>query len=92
MTIRGFEVVSRYQDAQVNLPKRATQQAAGYDFEASEDITLPSVLSNPFFRGLNIFSLGKLKNVSDNEDLQQLLKPVLVPTGIKAYMQEGEYL
>ena len=28
----------------------------------------------------------------NNEDLQNLLKPVLIPTGIKAYMAEGEYL
>jgi len=56
------------------------------------DITIPSVLSNNFFKGLNILSLGKLSKLRDNEDLQDMLKPVLIPTGIKAYMGEGEYL
>ena len=90
--MRGFEIVSTKANDGLNLPKRSTQAAAGYDFEASADIVIPSVLSNPFFRGLNILSLGKLKNVREDEDLQGLLKPVLVPTGIKAYMGEGEYL
>ena len=90
--MRGFEIVSTKVNDGLNLPKRSTQAAAGYDFEASEEIVIPSALSNPFFRGLNILSLGKLKNVRDDEDLQGLLRPVLVPTGIKAYMGEGEYL
>ncbi|GMA69779.1 dUTP diphosphatase [Leuconostoc litchii] len=89
---RGFEIVSKYANENINIPQRSTQQAAGYDFEASADITLPSILSNPFFKGLNVFSLGKLSGIKDNEDLQNILKPVLVPTGIKAYMGEGEYL
>lgn len=65
---------------------------AGYDFEASEDIIIPSALSNQFFKGLSILSLGKLKGVRDNADLQNILKPILIPTGIKAYMADGEYL
>ena len=39
--IRGFEVVSSFSD--INLPKRSTARSAGYDFEAAEDITVPSV-------------------------------------------------
>jgi dUTP pyrophosphatase len=89
---RGFEVVSKYEGQGVNLPVRTTLNAAGYDFEAAQDIVIPSALSNPFFKGLNVFALGKLKGIRDNEDLQQILKPVLVPTGIKAYMGENEYL
>lgn len=89
---RGFEIVSKYADENITVPKRSTQQAAGYDFEAAVDITIPSVLSNNFFKGLNILSLGKLSKLRDNEDLQDMLKPVLIPTGIKAYMGEGEYL
>ena len=89
---RGFEIVSKKMTDGIHTPKRSTQAAAGYDFEASEDVTIPSALSNHFFKGLSILSLGKLKNVRNNEDLQNLLKPVLIPTGIKAYMAEGEYL
>jgi len=90
--MRGFEVVSTKAQDGLNLPKRSTQSAAGYDFEASEDMIIPSATSNPFFKGLSILSLGKLKGVRDNTDLQNMLKPVLIPTGIKAYMAEGEYL
>lgn len=68
MPVRGFEVVTKYEEAGLNLPKRSTMLAAGYDFEAAEDKVIPA-------RGL-----------------QESLKPVLVSTGIKAYMQEGEYL
>ncbi len=90
--MRGFEIVSTKANDGLNLPKRSTQAAAGYDFEASEDVVIPSALSNHFFKGLSILSLGKLKGVRDNADLQNMLKPVLIPTGIKAYMDNGEYL
>ncbi|MBS9339109.1 dUTP diphosphatase [Fructobacillus sp. M2-14] len=68
MAARGFEIVSKYEGQGINLPQRSTMQAAGYDFEAAEDIVVPA------------------------QGLQQSAKPTLVPTGIKAYMQEGEYL
>lgn len=68
MAARGFEVVSQFEGQGINLPQRSTMQAAGYDFEAAEDIVVPA------------------------QGLQKSVKPTLVPTGIKAYMQEGEYL
>lgn len=43
MRKRGFEVTAAYQDKQINLPKRATKNAAGYDFEAAEDIVIPAI-------------------------------------------------
>ena len=64
---RGFEVVSDYEDKDINLPVRGTKCSAGYDFEAAECIKIPSIIE------------------SDG-------KPTMVPTGIKAYMQDGEYL
>ncbi|GAO99413.1 dUTP diphosphatase [Fructobacillus ficulneus] len=67
MKIRGFEIVSKYVEAGLTLPARSTEQAAGYDFAAAVDITIPAKSAN-------------------NQ------KPVLVPTGIKAYMQANEYL
>lgn len=39
--IRGFEVCSNFSD--ISLPKRSTARSAGYDFEAAEDITVPSI-------------------------------------------------
>ncbi|MCL2676323.1 MAG: dUTP diphosphatase [Streptococcaceae bacterium] len=40
MKTRGFEVISTYSDKNINLPKRATSKAAGYDFEVAEMTTL----------------------------------------------------
>ena len=41
--MRKFAVAKGYEDKGVNLPKRATKNAAGYDFEASEDVLIPSI-------------------------------------------------
>ncbi|MBO1307759.1 dUTP diphosphatase [Enterococcus sp. 669A] len=81
MKKRGFEVVTKYQNQEIHLPERATKNAAGYDFEAAEDIVIPT-----FWKRLVAQVTGKV----DQEE--KLVKPVLVPTGIKAYMGEDEYL
>ena len=81
MKKRGFEVTTAYQDKNINLPKRATKNAAGYDFEAAEDIVIPAVWKQI----INHFT--KKTEVSE-----KIVKPVLVPTGIKAYMEHDEYL
>lgn len=59
---RGFEIVSKYKDAGIELPVRKTAASAGYDLQAAEDvILLPHAVT-------------------------------IVPTGLKAYMQQDEYL
>ena len=63
---RGFEVAAGFEDKNINLPVRKTKYSAGYDFEAAEDIVIPS------------FKKGDA--------------PTLVPTGIKAYMEDDEVL
>ncbi|MBM7711978.1 dUTP diphosphatase [Enterococcus xiangfangensis] len=81
MRKRGFEVIAAYQDQAINLPKRATKNAAGYDFEAAEDIVIPAVwkqIIQHFVKGSAV--------------AEKVVKPVLVPTGIKAYMNQDEYL
>ena len=45
MKTRGFKVVKGYENKGINLPKRQTLNAAGYDFEASEDIVVPSIVN-----------------------------------------------
>ena len=40
MDIRGFEVVSSFEDAQINLPQRTTAESAGYDIECAETVTI----------------------------------------------------
>lgn len=86
---RGFEKVTSYAN-DVSLPVRATKQAAGYDFEAAEDIIIPSIWKSGIAQTLKN-SLAK-NNQEIDEPLNKQLKPVLVPTGIKAYMGEDEYL
>lgn len=44
-----FSKISTYQnDDSVELPKRQTAGSAGYDFSASEDILIPSIISSSF--------------------------------------------
>ncbi|MDN6194207.1 MAG: dUTP diphosphatase, partial [Alkalibacterium sp.] len=73
--VRGFEIVSKYKDMEITLPKRATKGSAGYDLMAAKDIIVPSV-----FKALQ----GKTQS--------EPMKSTLIPTGIKAYMPENEYL
>ena len=40
--MRGFEVANGFEDQSINLPERKTKFSAGYDFEAAEDIVIPS--------------------------------------------------
>ena len=59
---RGFEIVSKYKDAGIELPVRKAAASAGYDLQAAEDVLLlPHAVT-------------------------------IVPTGLKAYMQQDEYL
>ena len=39
---RGFEIAKGYEDKNINLPVRHTKNAAGYDFEAAEDVVIKS--------------------------------------------------
>lgn len=42
MKIRGFEIAKGWKNREVNLPKRATANSAGYDVEAAEDVIVPA--------------------------------------------------
>lgn len=41
MAVRGFEIVSTYQNEKIRLPKRATIHSAGYDLEAAVSAVIP---------------------------------------------------
>ena len=86
--IRGFEVVSKYEEEGLWLPKRATKGSAGYDFAAAEDIKIPSIW-NILSKNAGVEAMKNGKVVEENKSY---LKSVLVPTGIKAYMPANEYL
>ncbi|WP_251869597.1 dUTP diphosphatase [Enterococcus italicus] len=76
---RGFEVVSTYKNKDIQLPTRATKQAAGYDFEAAEDVVIPSLIKH-------------VLHYKSADKTQKGIKPTLVATGTKAYMGADEYL
>ena len=62
MKTRGFEVITTFNDKQINIPQRKTRFSAGYDLESAYDtILVPGEVS-------------------------------VVSTGLKAYMQNDEYL
>ncbi len=86
--VRGFEKVTTFKE--INLPKRATKSAAGYDFEAAEDILIPSIWKSGIATALRI-ALKKEEAFLDDTMTKQV-KPVLVPTGVKSYMGEEEFL
>ena len=39
---RGFKIAKGWEDKDINLPVRKTKSSAAYDFEAAEDIIIPS--------------------------------------------------
>lgn len=45
--IRGFEIISSYENKDIHLPERKTAASAAYDLEAAEDTDIP------------VFSLGQ---------------------------------
>ncbi|HPJ00991.1 MAG TPA: dUTP diphosphatase [Enterococcus sp.] len=81
MKKRGFERVTSFEGQAINLPIRATNHAAGYDFEAATDVVIPSIWKQFFSR-----------RIGNNQAVEKKIKPVLVPTGIKAYMGDEEFL
>lgn len=85
MKTRGFEIITAYQNKDITLPQRATHHAAGYDFSAAEDVIIPSIWKSGILKGLKAL-------IGNEKEAEASLKPTLVPTGIKSYMGEEEYL
>lgn len=89
-----FEVVSKYKDAELALPVRATKYAAGYDLAAAEDTIIP-----PFGELFQNMVDGN-DNVEDFMTLEEMAsltkalktKPTLVPTGMKCHLGTDKYL
>ena len=89
--VRGFEVVRGKEGDGINLPKRQTKNSAGYDFEAAEDTIIPSIwksIAKRLIAKVNPFTPDEAKSSYD----ENVVKPTLVRTGVKAYMQEDEVL
>lgn len=102
---RFFAVIEGYDNKEVNLPKRSTQHSAGYDFEAVEDILIPSVwrsytdllVRRPTHKLVNEEGITE-RTVPEYFQMGYYpinrvgFKPTLVPTGIKANMEADEKL
>ncbi|ANZ64089.1 dUTP diphosphatase [Secundilactobacillus paracollinoides] len=89
---RGFEIVSSYTDKDLRVPYRSTQQAAGYDFESAVDFTVPSIWKLNFLKVLWAIRHQETVSAAETDKAKAILKPFLIPTGIKAYMGADEVL
>ena len=93
-----FEVVSRFKDAGLTLPVRATAHSAGYDLCAAEDFVIPSYadissqlrfgLTDAGFSFSNPTTIDELAAFTKNKKL----RPSLVSTGMKVQLADDEYL
>ena len=89
-----FEKVSRFADADFNLPVRKTKNSAGYDFEVAEDICVPTwssqlmALAKATPQPKEPYSLEEMATLTK----QTKAKPALVSTGVKCHLEEGYYL
>lgn len=81
--VRGFEICKGLENSDINLPIRKTAKSVGYDLEAFEDTTIPSIWKN-VFENITKF----LKHDTDYKEI----KPTLVRTGIKSYFGDDEVL
>ncbi|MFC6254839.1 dUTP diphosphatase [Secundilactobacillus hailunensis] len=89
---RGFEIVSTYANEGLHIPYRTTKRAAGYDFESAVAFNVPSIWKMDFLKVL--WAIRHQKDVDKGaiEKAKKILKPFLIPTGIKAYMGADEVL
>lgn len=89
-----FELISKYSDDFL-LPRRATANSAGYDFVVAEDTVVPSYFKN--VQSLSEYGLIKDRYLFDLDEVKEItkkynFKPILVPTGVKAYIPKNQYL
>lgn len=85
-----FEKVSKYKDIEFDMPSRKTANSAGYDMVIAEDIIIPSyqkIWDKVSFYDMTV-SLDELAAITK----QNKIKPTLVPTGVKCYLEPGYYL
>jgi dUTP pyrophosphatase len=91
MTKRGFEVAGGFKDAKINLPERATKNAAGYDFECAKDTVIPTIWKS-LAHTVALYVTRGSHFIKFEDANKEYIKPTLVPTGIKAYMGPTEGL
>ena len=86
-----FEIVSRWADKGLELPKRSTAHAAGYDLAVAEDITIPPY--EKLQSEMRLLHSGSI-TLAEMADYTKKTKakPTLVSTGLKCQIDEGWYL
>lgn len=104
---RFFAVAKGFEDKGVNLPQRSTKYSAGYDFEAIEDVVVPSIWQaytdllkrKPSHNELIQTADSIVMEVPDTEyftmgynNFRVGFKPTMVKTGVKASMESDEVL
>ena len=98
-----FEKISKFADADIPMPTRATQESAGYDLYVAEDITIPpydyfiskiadSVLGKE--EGPDFFRIAKPLTLDEISKITEATKTriPLVSTGVKCKLDENQYL
>ena len=90
-----FQVVSSRANENIKKPIRSTAASAGYDFFAAEEKVIPSYIKQIInHNNLTKEELHTLYSLSDHATLIKKLnlKPILVPTGIKAELENNQVL
>lgn len=89
-----FEKVSAFKDVDFNLPERKTANSAGYDMVVVEDTLIPpmdQLWVQNCCQGVEIeipLTLEKMAEITK----KYKIKPTLVPTGVKCYLDSDTYL
>ena len=89
---RGFEKVERFKNSDIKLPERSTKYSAGYDFYAPENVIIPSSLKEFHKNGRFAYDSNIVGTKEISEEFNYIVKPFVLRTGIKAYMESDEFL
>lgn len=89
-----FEVVSKYKDAGLTLPVRATKTSCGYDLAAAEDYIIPSfdAANLTSWRFYNIFHDIQSYSFDELEKYAKDYRVPVISTGMKIHLDDDCYL
>ena len=86
-----FEKVSRLKDVEFDMPTRKTKYSAGYDMVVAEDFIVPPY--RELYEKFDSIVLGAISlDGLEAMTKERKLRPSLVPTGVKCYLDPGYYL
>ena len=86
-----FEKVSRFKDVDFAMPVRKTKYSAGYDMVVAEDFIVPPY--KELYESFDSCNLGFISLESlEAKTKEKKLRPSLVSTGVKCYLDPGYYL